>query len=219
MHNGINDLYLTPENPNNVSQIGALSNNNLYLQSQPKHNVDLRAKLHSLLFGDRYHPPQGRPVIVRHMTNVCPCITGSLGALPSDADKGQKYRDPDPLCSICNGEGYLFTESPYTAWRSTIDNAASILGIYFQRQPGFTADIGFAFFFENTVPVHNLDKIFELALDKDGGNPPVNPAIGPIITDLSVRKWRYRITKVIDYRSDNAEVDFYACICDLEQWT
>lgn len=209
-----NDFYLknTPQN------LGLLSNTNYYISSPPKHNVDLRAALHAILFGDRYHPPQGRPVIVRHMTTVCPCITGATGSLTSDADKGQKYRDPDPLCSICQGEGYLFTESQYIAWRSTIDNAAALLGLYAQRNPGITVNIGYAFFFEYNVPIFNLDKIFEFALDNNGNLPAVNPAIGPIITDLTVRKAKHKITRVVDYRSDNAEVDFYMAICETEAW-
>lgn len=209
-----NDFYLksTPQD------LGLLTNTNMYITSAPKHKVDLRKGLHDILFGDRYNPPQGRPVIVRHMTTVCPCITGATGGLPSDADKGQKYRDPDPQCSICQGEGYLFTESQYTAWRSTIDNAAALLGIYAQRGPGITVNIGYAFFFEYNVPIFNLDKIYEFVLDENGGMPPINPAIGPLITDLTVRRTKHKITRVIDYRSDNAEVDFYMAVCEQEAW-
>src|SRR5690348_11839920 len=98
-----------------------LTNTNLYIADPNSvRNIDLRVKLHSLLFGDRYHPGQGKIVLVRRMDKVCPCVL---------EERGQKMREPDPNCSICQGEGYTFTDIPFTAWRAVIDShSGSLLG-------------------------------------------------------------------------------------------
>jgi hypothetical protein len=172
--------------------------------------VDLREKMDSILFGDRWHPGQGKTVVLRHMEDVCPCIAGGPGSLVADGDKGARHRDPDPTCSICQGEGYVFTEKTYTAWRSTADTPAAIIQQYEQRIPGITADTGFNFYFRYDTPVGDLDKIWELDLGLEGGKP--------LNIDLINRTQKFRIQRVIIYRGDNARIEYIQAISQIEGW-
>ena len=202
----MSDLYSLNDQSTNA---GIYRPTSLYSIANPRPPIDLRANLHEILFGYRGHPPQGRPVILRHMTSICPCML---------EEEGQKQKDASPKCSICQGEGFLFTEAIYTAWRSTIDEATSVLGLYSQKMPGLSIDAGFAFFFEYNVPVFNLDKIYELALDSNGNMPAINPAVGPIIADMTVRRKKYKISNLVDYRADNARIEFWMAPGIIEAW-
>lgn len=201
----MSDLF----NKNAPQLIGLYQSTNMYMSSAQSHNIDLRTKLHQLLFGDRANVPQGKPVVIRHMIQPCVCFL---------EEKGQDRRSPDPLCSICKGEGYIFEETLQTAWRATIDNASAQLGIWGQRPPGIVVDVGYSFFFEYNVQVGSLDKIWELALDTEGNMPQPNPAVGPVIYDMTQRKTKYKITNITPYTGDNARVEFYMCASEIETW-
>jgi len=181
-----------------------------YQGSKPQHNVDLRAAMDAILFGDRWHPPMGKPIVLRHMIAVCPCVAGGPGSLATDEDKGQLHRDPDPLCSICQGDGFTFTESTVIAWRSLADSPAAIIQQYEQRVPGITADTGYNWYFRYDTAIGNLDKIWELDLDINGGKP--------INIDLINRVQKFRIQRLIPYRADNAGIQYIQAITEIEAW-
>lgn len=182
----------------------------LYQSTAPQTNIDLRAKMDSILFGDRWHPPQGKPVVLRHMTGTCPCIKGGPGSLWNDENIGQVHRDPDPKCSICQGEGFVFTETTLAAWRSLADSPEEVIRQFEQRVPGITADTGFNFFFRYDTDISNLDKIWELDLTTSGGKP--------INTDLINRIQKYRIQRLVTYRADNARIEYLQAISEIESW-
>ena len=185
-----------------------LSNMNLYVENpQALHNIDLRDKLHQLLFGDRAHPGQGKKVIIRFMDEVCPCVL---------EERGQKHREPDPTCSICQGEGYTFTDKPYTTWRSVIDShSGSLLGTFTEQLPGVTTIAGYNFIFEWNTPLRPIDKIIEVDLDIEGNIP----ADGLKARDkLTYQYKKFKISQLIIYRGDNARVEYVRCICEKEDW-
>lgn len=186
------------------------SNISFYQNTPPQHNVDLRAAMNQIFFGDRWHPPQARPVVLRHMLEPCVCVQGGAGSLSSDQDKGQRHRDPDPTCSVCNGEGFIFEETVVPAWRSLADSPAAIIMQYEQRVPGITADTGFNWYFLYNTTISNLDKIWELALTQSGSKP--------INIDLINRTNKYRIQRLVTYRADNAEIEYFHAVTEIEAW-
>lgn len=181
-----------------------------FQNSKPQHNIDLRAKMDIILFGDRWHPPEARPVVLRHMVNVCPCVAGGPGSLVSDRDKGQRHRDPDPTCSVCQGEGFTFIETVVPAWRSLADSPAAIIMQFEQRTPGITADTGLNWYFRYDTNISGLDKIWELDLSTNGDKP--------INIDLINRDLKYRIQRLVTYRADNARIEYIQAISEIEAW-
>lgn len=198
----MNNFYPNSNNP--------WKQTSFYQGTKPQHNIDLRATMDAILFGDRWHPPEGKPVVLRHMTGVCPCIAGGPGSLVSDKDKGQLHRDPDPTCSICQGDGFTFTEKVVTAWRSLADSPAAVIQTFEQRVPGITANTGFNFYFRYDTDISSLDKIWELRLSIEGAKP--------VNIDLINRSDKYRIQDLITYRADNARIEYIQAITEIEAW-
>lgn len=164
--------------------------------------IDLRAEMMKILYGYTGHPAQGHKVLVRHMNQVCPCIL---------EEQGQKYRKPDPNCSVCHGEGYSYTEAPYTAWRSLVgSNSGTMVGSLQEGDPGITVINGVNFFFDYTMQLSDKDKIIELALDSEG-NLPSNLGESNQIE-------KFKIVQRIIYRADNGRIEFVRAICEREEW-
>lgn len=188
--------------------LAPLTNTNLYVSNLSSlRNIDLRAKLHQLLFGDRAHPGQGKIVLVRSMQTVCPCVL---------EERGQKHREPDPKCSICLGEGYTFIDKPYTAWRSVIDShSGALLGTYGEQWPGLTNIVGYNFIFEWNTPIKYMDKIIEIELNLDGSVPGKDFKAGDKISN---NYKKFKINQLIIYRGDNARVEYVRCVCEKEEW-
>ena len=189
-------------------KIQALSPTNLWVTDPGSvRNIDLRVNLHNLLFGDRAHPGQGKLVVVRHMNTVCPCVL---------EERGQKQREPDPLCSVCQGEGYTFTDKLYTAWRSTFDShSGAIIGSFKEEMPGLINLVGDKFIFEWNVPVQDIDKVIEVGLMLKGGLPP-----GGLKKDdkMSNQYKKFKISQRLLYRGDRSRVEYIGCACEQEQW-
>ncbi len=189
--------------------IQPLSNTNLYVPNpNAVRSIDLRAQLHSLLFGDRAHPGQGRKLIIRSMTAVCPCV---------EEENGQKHREPDPNCSICQGEGYTFKDSIFTGWKSIIDShSGAIVGTFVEQMPGLTNIMGHNFIFEWNVPIRPIDKIIEFDLDIEG-NPPVGKTAAQDAV-LSYQYKKFKIIQVIPYRGDHGRVEYMRVIGEREEF-
>jgi hypothetical protein len=167
------------------------------------YGIDLRAEMMKILYGDGKQKPQGHIVLVRHMDTVCPCVL---------EEQGQKYRKPDPNCSVCHGEGYTYTEAPYTAWRSLVgSNSGTIVGSLQEGDPGTAIINGVNFFFDyNQNWINERDKIIEIALETDGSVP----------TNLgeSNHLEKFKIIQRIIHRADNGRIEFVRAICEREEW-
>lgn len=84
-------------------------------------NIDLREEMHAILFGRADLLAQGRPFILRRMTDTkCVCWDSTTG--------GSKT----PNCRYCGGEGYYWTETEHTMWL-----ASGVAPVY---KPGFLAN-------------------------------------------------------------------------------
>jgi hypothetical protein len=90
------------------------------------------------------------------------------------------------------------------------DSPAAIIQTFEQRTPGITADTGFNWYFRYDTTISSLDKIWELRLDMNGGKP--------INIDLINRFEKYRIQDLIPYRADNARIEYYQAVSEIEAW-
>jgi hypothetical protein len=181
----------------------AISNSQrLYIGTATVGNIDLRAELHKILFGDRNHPGEGHKVLIRRMDSTCPCML---------EEKGQKHREPDPKCSVCHGEGYAYSEFLCTAWRSLVGSKSGALpASYMATPPGITDIIAHNFFFEYNTELKDIDKIIELNLG-------VNGALPSSLGELQQRE-KFKILQLITYRADNGRIEFIRAICQSEEW-
>jgi len=166
-------------------------------------DIDLRAKLHQILFGDATHAPQGHKVLIRSMQEYCTCV--------KDENRGQAYRRPDPKCSICHGEGYIYTDYVHTTWRSLINSGSGqLLGTLVEAKAGVTQVLGFNFFFEWDTDIKEQDHIIELKLGADGSLPAT--------LDEENQLEHFRIIQLVKHRASNGRIEFIRGICERIEW-
>lgn len=172
-------------------------------------NIDLREELAALLYGRVDMVPQGRPFILRKMTTTkCACWDNTSG--------GSKTPD----CVYCGGEGYLWTETPFTMWMAS--GVAPIYkpgflasGQYPQAQMGYTDPNRATVYCEyNVFPDYERytlpdnpapDKLYSLKIDAHGNavTPPIRTA-----------KWK--ILNVTPLHGDFGRVEFFELSCAKE---
>lgn len=173
------------------------------------HNIDLRDEMHALLFGRADFMAQGRPFILRVMTDTrCVCWDEVSG--------GSKY----PNCRYCGGETYYWTEYEFTMWM-----AQGIAPIY---KPGFLANgqypqaaIGytdpnratcyceynvFPNYERYTYPANPApDKLYALKVNDEGSKH---------IPIVRLSKWK--ILNVVPLHGDFGRVEFFELSLDKE---
>lgn len=172
-------------------------------------NIDLREELAALLYGRADLTPQGRPFILRQMTDTrCVCWDPSSG--------GSKT----PNCRYCDGETYYWTETEFTMWM-----AQGVAPIY---KPGFLAsgqypqaglgytdpNRGTAYceynVFPNyeryTLPTNSApDKLYALKVANDGSR---------VIPGVRISKWK--ILNVTPLHGDFGRIEFFELSLDKE---
>lgn len=121
-------------------------------------------------------------------------------------DKNTKEPDLDHYCPICQGEGYLWDEIFIDTYK--IDLRSDIGKSMKQNliQPGLTNIPLMIFYTKSTTSITRADKMVELWTDTNG--------------DI-VRPYRrlnlYRISTVMDLRSDNGKLEYWKLDCYGEQ--
>lgn len=172
-------------------------------------NIDLREEMHALLFGRVDLLPQGRPFVLRKLTDTkCVCWDATSG--------GSKT----PNCRYCGGEGYYWTENAFIMWMAL--GVAPVYkpgflanGQYPQAQIGYTDPNRATCYCEHDVFVdyerYSLptnpapDKLYALKVDTNGNQvyPPVR-----------VNKWK--ILNVTPLHGDFGRVEFFELSLEKE---
>jgi hypothetical protein len=162
---------------------------------------DLREQFEWLMFGNFEDPGVARPAIYRKLTNTpCTCFDKLSGS-------------PDPNCTYCAGEGYLFTEEVKQVYFAK--NFGSVLGSSTQipqqsqlAEYGVTDAnrcLGFMFWYDipdyerYSIPTRPApDKLFELKVYGDG---ELDPHL--------IRTEEWRVRSVTGHHGDNGRVEFF----------
>ena len=172
-------------------------------------NIDLREEMHAILFGRVDILAQGRPFVLRQMTDTkCVCWDETSG--------GSKT----PNCRFCGGEGYYWTETLWTMWMA--QGVAPVYkpgflanGQYPQSQLGFTDPNRATIYCEYnvfpnyeryTLPTNPApDKLYALKVDNNGNQvyPPVR-----------ISKWK--IMNVVPLFGDFGRVEFFELTAEKE---
>lgn len=172
-------------------------------------SIDLREELAGLLYGRVDIVPQGRPFLLRQMTDTkCICFDATSGGSRT------------PGCRYCGGEAYYWTEQLFTMWMAS--GVAPVYkpgflanGQYPQTQMGYTdPNRGTAYCEWNVFPNYERytlpsnpspDKLYALKTDQDGNQ--VLPAI-------RIAKWK--ILNVTPLFGDFGRVEFFELSLEKE---
>lgn len=119
-----------------------------------------------------------------------------------------KEPDKDTFCPICFGEGYVWDEQLIKGYKVVISSSVGLSTKEQIHGPGLSNLAYVSFYYNFELPINvfakqvSPDKIVELMLDANGD--PVRPY---------KRKAIYRIGTAIDFRSDNARIEYWKLDC------
>lgn len=160
--------------------------------------IDLRAEFDKILFGDENGVRHGHLILIRHLRRddhlhpvACTCVNGGV------------YKDPDPTCVYCDGEGYIWDEKWYWCYSMYSGGA---LNSAIKHLPFGSVKVDYkTFYLRYDTPILHGDKIIEVRLDTEGN--PLVPYIRRAIHSPST---------IQEYRSDNGRIEYLAAHCREE---
>lgn len=168
----------------------------------------LRDEFHALLHGDLVNQGIGQAVLIRRIYDEkCVCFNQASGS-------------PNPSCIYCQGEGYLWTETPETGYvgrniGSVLSGANSIpnqnqLAAWGNsdenRALGYFEHSAFPNYERYLRPDHpTCDKLYELKVDAEG-----------VLVQPVVRTAKWKIRSVFLHRGDNGRIELVECGLDKE---
>lgn len=170
------------------------------LTGNARTEIDLRKEFDTLIFGDANNIPHGKKILIRSMrrdadgyATKCVCLEAS------------NTTEPDPDCSYCLGEGYLWDEYWEYAYTVHVNADSGLARKYIHVAPGLQRADYLVFYIRYDSSIKYEDKIIEIKLDLEGA--PVIPYI---------RKNIYKPSTIIELRSDYGRVEFLAVFCKEE---
>lgn len=189
-----------------VNYFGNVTNSNLVLTvTSSEGEIDLREELADLLRGTNGGLPHGHKFILRRVRRdddgrpvSCPCVNRYTG----EADK-------DTVCPYCRGEKFLFDEEVITGYRvkhsarnSSTAGIGTVENLDVSTEAGLFNLPAITLYCEYFVEPKREDIVVEIEHDVEG--VPVSPV---------VRQAKYKITGLVDFRSDNGRVEYYKVFC------
>lgn len=162
--------------------------------------IDLRKEFDEFIYGDEQNIPHGHLCLIRHMRRnsegrpvYCTCMDNQIA------------REPDPDCSYCLGEGYLWDEQ----WHMCYSYFGSPQGGLFRRQikmpPGMIRVDYKIYYFRYDTNLKYGDKIIEVKLDENGD--PEIPYVREVI---------HKPQTIYKARSDHGRLEFITAYCREE---
>lgn len=162
---------------------------------------DLRAEIDSFLDGGFPEVSKKQTILLRKMRtpleeNKCSCVD-SLTLEP----------DKDHFCPYCMGEGQYWDESFVDTYRVVKQSDVGLASKDDLIGPGMVNVPVVIFYMRASIDVSENDRIIEMELDKEG--------------DLELpykRRNIYRISTLLDLRSDYGRLEYWKIACFLEQY-
>ena len=159
--------------------------------------VDLRSEFDCFIFCGDGQIGHGAPYLIRRMRR-----DAELHPVYCECTKSKDTIEPDPDCSYCFGEGYLFD----TEWLMGYTNFGGGLGGMFNKYtnmaPGNIRSDMRVFYFRYDSNIRYGDKLLTVALDTEG-KPHQPLAIESI----------YKPHVIDEKRSDGGRLEFYTIYC------
>lgn len=186
------DLFGTPVQSRDLFPVGAGG-------AAAAGEVDLRAEIDELFFGFDSRIRHGHLVVIRHLRR------DSTGEPVACVCKDDLTREPDPDCSYCDGELYLWDETWYWTYSMYTGSEGGLSNRVTYMPPGALRVDWRIFFFRYDTPIRYGDKVVEMKLDDEGA------VVVPYI-----RESIYRPQTIRRYRSDNGRTEYIAVYCREE---
>jgi hypothetical protein len=164
--------------------------------------VDLREELDDILYGTKGSVPKAQKFILRRMrrdddNNLTQCVC---------VDNVTKEPDIDYLCQYCRGVGYLWDEEIVTGYKTVVSSISTSRAFDLDKlEFGVLSLPAIVFYFPYLTNPTLQDRIVVIELDLEGD--PVTPYN---------RQTQYEINLLVDRRSDNGRVEYWACYCSSE---
>ncbi len=159
--------------------------------------IDLRSEFDTLIYGDATHIPHGHLIVIRNMRRdsdgyptKCSCFEAS------------NTTEPDPDCSYCLGEGYLWDENWGMAYSMHLNADSGLARKYIHMAPGLERTDYVVFFIRYDSDIKYEDKVVEVRLDEEG------ELVLPYI-----REAIYKPHTIKRMRSDYGRVEYIAVFC------
>jgi hypothetical protein len=162
--------------------------------------VDLRSEFDTLMFGSATEIGHSYPGFLRTMrrdTNGNPIKCSCFEA--------ENTSEPDPSCSYCLGEGYIWTETWLYYRYQYVSADSGMARKWMNVAPGLERTDYMLFYLRYDTIVTLADKLITIALDKEG--KPITPY---------VRTGIFKPSTSYELRSDNGRVEFMAVFCKEE---
>jgi hypothetical protein len=167
---------------------------NYYNDISSSSEINIRQELINMFDGAYPEIPKASIGLLRKMrrdTNglllLCPCV-----------DIVTREPDKDRFCPYCFGEGYYWDEVEVQYYCVTVGRDVSNISRERLTSPGLINPPLVVFYIRYDVPITIQDKIIKVSLDLEG-----SPAVP------RKRDSIYRVTKIWDYRLDNAKLEYW----------
>jgi len=176
--------------------------------------TDMRVQMHNVLFGSADVPSQGRPFILRELTDTtCTACW--------DTDGGSHRSE----CPYCDGEGYEFRERMITmalfyGVAPVYKPAVLGTGQYPLAGWGYSDPDRSTVYCEwsiwpnyerYTLPVNSApDKLFEVKVDSNG------QAVWDLVAHQPIRTAKWKILSVTPISGDGGRVEYFEIGCEKE---
>lgn len=161
--------------------------------------INLRSELDELFFGYKSGIKHGYLCLIRHLRRdsrnkpiACTCLNSIT-------------RDPDPDCSYCYGEGYLFDEEWHWTYSTYGGADGGLVNKITPLPPGSVRVDYKVFYFRYDTEIYYGDKIVEVKIDSEG-----------TLVSPTVRTAIYKPQTINKLRSDNSRIEFITVYCREE---
>lgn len=160
--------------------------------SSPTGGIDLRQQMTGIMYGDGFNKQQGHWVIYRRF----------------DTSQKSQYYD-DNYGESVGGPTWEYEDEVVITRRVQI--TAGSLTRFFEQEmaPGILHIDYQIFYFEHSVAPKLEDEIYEVTWEDHSVKPRIDQLDGKAIE-------KFNINSVVPLRGDNGRIEFYACLCRVE---
>ena len=183
---GSNDFYSRSSSSNNAFY----GNSTVSVRSEP----NMRQEIINMLDGHGIEIAKARKMLLRKMnrdsnnnTTLCNCV-----------DLITKEPDKDRFCPICEGSGFLWTETIIEAYKSLEDSDKNNAKRDRSERLGIISQGLVVFYTKYNINIMTGDKIVQVKLNYDG-----------TIYTPYLREYIYNIASFMDYRCDNGKLEYF----------
>lgn len=170
------------------------------LKSKSGREIDLRKQMDCFLFGGDGWNPHASLHIIRRMRR-----DDQLEPIECTCMRAKQTIEPDPKCTHCLGEGYLFDEEWVYGYSQPGGADSGLVARQVWMPPGGIRVDYRIFYFRYNANIRYGDKIVVATLDEEGR--PVVPLSREVI---------YKPQTIAQMRSDNGRIEYFTVYCREE---